>query len=961
MNDEVDQIKERLDLVDVISSYLTLKKAGAHLKANCPFHNEKSPSFMVSAERQTFKCFGCFPAGQLIQTRKGFIEIQDIRKGDFVYTDKGRLRKVNLVFEREYVGDLLEITPKMIVSPVKITGDHNVFVIRTKNCKQVGRKSRICQKNCRQNCPTKYFQNYKIEKIHARELKVNDFLLYPIKQNLNQENKINLFEYTGVRIKSGPKPRDLKTVLIDIDQNFARLAGLYIAEGSSHRAYIRFSFGNHEEYLAREVCLLMDKIFGLKSSIHKRSGNRSGIEVTCCNSILGRAFEVLFGKGAENKKIPDFFIHSNNDILKSLLSGIFDGDGTTTKNQKKGIGGRKSITSISFILAHQLKDILIGMGQRPSITCKKPYFSKDKVNHKASYYINWRENDKTHFSDFIKIGGTDYWLLPIRKIVRSDYSGLVYNLNVDEDHSYLTQSFAVGNCGEGGDIFTFIEKIEGVDFYNALKILADKAGVKLKSNSIKYGDREYKSDKKTKIFEINDWTKKLYHKILIEHPKAKPARDYLNQRGMTEKMILEFEIGYAPLSWELLIKFLEKKGYAPEEAVQAGVAIRNDKGSIYDRFRGRIIFPINNIMGATIAFTSRILKEEDGAAKYINSSESPVYIKGKTIYGLDKAKMAIKETDLAVMVEGNMDVIACHQAGYKNVVATSGTAITLDQLKILNRYGGEIAFSFDSDAAGETAMKRAITMALQNDITTKIIALPAVFKDPDEAIKSDPKNWSRAVEKSRPALEYWIDLLIRKNPDLGVSTKKKIAKEILPVIKTIYSDIEKEYYIKYLSAKLVTSEKALISALSKTKEEAPTQKESAPALSAKFDIFEKMLGLLWHNPALSELIGQEFDEVNSEKLSKFIEMVKKKKIDRDKVPPNEAVILNQYEMIVAEDMESNDGDAIKAEFQFLLARTRSAKKDVLKSNFAQKIKEAEAKGDKEKLKSLLSEFSNLIK
>ena len=523
------------------------------------------------------------------------------------------------------------------------------------------------------------------------------------------------------------------------------------------------------------------------------------------------------------------------------------------------------------------------------------------------------------------------------------------------------QSFKCFGCGEGGDIFSFIEKIEGVDFYNALKILADKAGVKLASKSIKHGNKEYKADKKTSIFEINDWTKKLYHKILIDHPKADKARAYLKKRGMSDETIVEFEIGYAPDSWDLLLKFLDKKGFKEEDAVAAGVAIRNEKGSIYDRFRGRIMFPINNIMGATVAFTSRILIDDPNAAKYINSAESPIYIKGKTIYGLDKAKMNIKESDLAVMVEGNMDVIACHQAGFKNVVATSGTAITVDQLKILNRYGGEIAFSFDSDKAGETAMKRAVTLSLQNDITTKIVSLSGPYKDPDEAIKADPKNWQRAVEKAKPSLEYWIDLLVRKSPDLGVSTKKAIAKEILPVIKTIYSDIEKEYYIKYLAGKLSVSEKALIASLEKTKIENKKSEAKSEEKIAKVTILEKILGLLWREPKLLSEVKKEFDSIGQTAVPSFTKMVQDKQINKEKLDPNETLTLSQYEMLALAGIESPDEDVIKAEFQFLISRYRSENTDHLKAEFAKKIQEAEAAGNKEKVKELLLEFSNLIK
>jgi DNA primase len=524
------------------------------------------------------------------------------------------------------------------------------------------------------------------------------------------------------------------------------------------------------------------------------------------------------------------------------------------------------------------------------------------------------------------------------------------------------QTFKCFGCGEGGDIFTFIEKMEGVDFYNALKILAEKAGVELKKQSVKYGTKEFKSDQKTRIYEINDWAKKLFHKILTDHPKAEKARSYVKNRGISKQTTAEFELGYAPASWDLLVKFLKAKGYEESEMVQAGVAIKSEKGRVYDRFRGRIIFPINNIMGTTVAFTSRILEDDPNQAKYINSAESPVYIKGKTIYGLDKAKMAIKENDLAVFVEGNMDVIACHQAGFKNVVATSGTAMTEEQLKILNRYASVIALSFDHDNAGETAMKKAIKIALQNDINTKIISIEGPYKDPDEAIKADPKNWQRAIDNSRPSLEYWIDLLIKKNPDLSVLTKKAIAKEILPVIKTIFSDIEKEYYIKYLAKKLSVAEKTILNVLEKTKSDEENKVGKNEDSAPKLNITEKILGIIWAHPEMILKVKRTAELKSTEPaINKFAQMVNEKKIDKAKISPEAASAISQYSMVALKELESEDVETIQSELEFLFARLRSDEKEHLKSDFAKKIEMAEAAGDKGKLKELLQEFSSLIK
>lgn len=528
------------------------------------------------------------------------------------------------------------------------------------------------------------------------------------------------------------------------------------------------------------------------------------------------------------------------------------------------------------------------------------------------------------------------------------------------------QSFKCFGCSEGGDVITFIEKMEGLDFYNALKLLAERAGVQLQNSSVKFGEKEFKSDHKTRLFEINEWAKKVYEKIITEHPKAQKARDYIDKRGLSSKTRTEFEIGYAPNSWDFLLRFLRSKGYTDNEIVEAGLAVKSDGGKIYDRFRGRIVFPINNAMGSTIAFTSRILEDDGKSPKYINSSESAIYTKGKTIYGLDKARLAIKESGMAVMVEGNMDVIACHQAGFANVVATSGTALTLDQLKILVRYSPLISFCFDSDNAGQTAMKRAIKIALSNDISVKIIRLPAPHKDPDEAIKADPEIWKKAVSNAKPALEYWVDSLFEAQEELDVAAKKTISREILPVIKIIASEIEKEHYIKYLGEKLSVSEKSLFDALNKTKKDwefhdsiAPQTVSEKPALT----LLEKILGLIWIQPELIASLKGELDDicVADNLLLDFLTMVKAKTFDKQRVKPQEAAILDQLAISILGEGDFNDEATIQSEFLYLLGRHRAEAREKIREEFAQKIRKAEQEGDKEALKKLLSEFSSLIK
>ncbi|MFA5927494.1 MAG: DNA primase [Patescibacteria group bacterium] len=568
--------------------------------------------------------------------------------------------------------------------------------------------------------------------------------------------------------------------------------------------------------------------------------------------------------------------------------------------------------------------------------------------------------DIKHRLDIVEIIGS---YLTLKK-AGVNYKGLC-PFHQEKSPSFLVsaerQTFKCFGCGEGGDIFTFIEKMEGLDFFNALKILADRAGVQLKQDKVSYGNSEYKADKKTRLFEINDWAKKVFVKLLSDHEKAQPARKYLKKRGLSEEAIKNFEIGYAPVSWDFLLRFLKSKGYKEDELFQAGVVVRNDRGGYYDRFRGRIMFPISNVMGHVVGFTSRVLEDNPKEAKYLNSSESAIYHKGEVLYGLDKAKMAIKEADLAVFVEGQMDVIACHQSGFKNVVASSGTAVTEQQLRTLSRYASVVGFSFDRDEAGETAMKRAITLALQNDVSCKIVSLSGPYKDPDEAIKADPKNWTRAVEQAKPALEFWIDLLVRKNPDLSVIAKKKIAKEILPVIKLTYSDIEKESYLKYLSKRLSVSEQSLLDALGKTKADKRATKEIEEIAKHELSLSDRLAALLWHDSKLIKRIPEGHKNIEFTDLKEFGAMVADGFVNKELAPQEEKSRLDQLVLALSENLEFDNPEALQSETDYLIKRISQEEREDLKNQFASRIRQAEEDGNKEKIKELLAEYARLIK
>lgn len=353
-------------------------------------------------------------------------------------------------------------------------------------------------------------------------------------------------------------------------------------------------------------------------------------------------------------------------------------------------------------------------------------------------------------------------------------------------------------CGKGGDIFSFLQEIEGVSFPEALKILADKAGVKLTQSFV----AEINKDKKNRLFEINSKAANFFHRFLLEMAPAKPAREYLEKRGVSKEMIESWQIGFIPEQWDLLTQYLLKRGFNVDDLVAAGLSLKKENNRGYfDRFRGRIMFPISDVHGNVVGFTGRVLVEtENSGGKYVNTPQTEVYDKSRVLYGLHKAKSEIKSKDLAVLVEGQMDVVACHQAGMKNVIAASGTALTEEQIILIKRFTRNLAMAFDADAAGENAAKRGIDAAIAQGMNVKIIQIPkGAGKDADECLKKNPEIWFAAVDKAKLIMEWFFDRVLEKYSLQNSEEKKKAAGDLLEQINKIPERIEQDYWLQKMA------------------------------------------------------------------------------------------------------------------------------------------------------------------
>ena len=366
--------------------------------------------------------------------------------------------------------------------------------------------------------------------------------------------------------------------------------------------------------------------------------------------------------------------------------------------------------------------------------------------------------------------------------------------------SQSKQIYHCFGCHEGGDILAFVQKMEGLDFYETLKLLGERAGVKVEKRSLP--PQEIK--KKDRLREILELTQSFYNKLLTSHPQTEEARAYTKQRGLLPETIEKFKIGFAPDRWDVLMKYLQTQGYTPAEMADAGVLVFNqERKSYYDRFRGRLMIPLRDVNGRVVGFTARAIAKDFEGGKYINTPQTELYDKSRVVFALDLAKQAIKSAGYAVVVEGNMDAISSHQAGVKPVVAVSGTAFTEAQITLIKRFTNTLIFSFDADAAGMLASRRGMELALRAGMVVKALTLP-YGKDPDECIQKDVELWKQAIAAAKPVMDVILSRALTQNDRRTPEGKKAIAADVLSFLRFVTNPVEIEHYVRLLGDELQT-------------------------------------------------------------------------------------------------------------------------------------------------------------
>ena len=405
-------------------------------------------------------------------------------------------------------------------------------------------------------------------------------------------------------------------------------------------------------------------------------------------------------------------------------------------------------------------------------------------------------------------------------------------------HSEKTPSFVVsperqiwhcfGGCNKGGDVYSFLMEYEKLEFPEALRMLAKRAGVTLTSGIESSGQ----AFQKESLYKINSLAKEYYHFVLTKHKAGKNALEYIKKRGINDKVIETFALGFSPATGTALSDYLiKKKKISSKDVIDAGLGFQRG-GNVVDFFRGRLMFALIDHRDNVVGFSGRDLTNSDNTSKYINTRETLIYHKGEHFYGLNITKEAIRRENQVIVVEGEFDVLSCFQNGVANVVAVKGTALTDMQANLLSRFSQKITFCFDADKAGQEAIKRSLVVVEKKGLTPTVIDIPGA-KDPDEAIATNPASFKKAVKEDIPIYDYLLAKALSSEDIETADGKKKIADELLPFIAQITNEIIKEHYLKKIADSLSTSYESIAKEAERVVKKETKPLNKVPAIDVK--------------------------------------------------------------------------------------------------------------------------------
>ncbi|MCX6763944.1 MAG: DNA primase [Candidatus Moranbacteria bacterium] len=596
----------------------------------------------------------------------------------------------------------------------------------------------------------------------------------------------------------------------------------------------------------------------------------------------------------------------------------------------------------------------------------------------------------------------------LKDYIRLDKAGANYRA-LCPFHNEKTPSFMVSEdkgiwhcfgCGKGGDIFGFIMEIEGIEFREAIKLLAERAGVQLKIANPKL------AAERNKTLEILELAVKFYETQLWKGNGKIKILNYLKGRGLKEETIKEFRLGYAPPGWRNLLTFLTGRGYKIEDIKKTGLLVdknanQNSKSQIpnhkqiqnfnpakagqnsncYDRFRDRIIFPIADVNSRVVGFSARVAPGGDESqAKYVNTPETEVYHKSRALYGIDKAKAVMRTKDNVLLVEGNMDVIAASQAGIKNVVAVSGTALTPDQVDIIKRYTKTIKMCFDMDNAGEAATKKSIALGFTKDMDVQVVEL-AGGKDAADIVQKDPRIFLAAAEKSKRAMDYLFDRSFSRYDRKSPEGKRKITGELIAMISAVENAIERSHWVKALAERLGIGESVLTDTLRKaTLEEKLKYKSDETAFKNSFaekikieTLLNSLAGLMLVYPEVWKNIKKENEIIYShseiikfiadegEKIGFDFDQLVKSIDDQEKKAQIEQVYFGKrYRLGLNNVLEETElADPLREAKELVTEIEHEIKREKMQQ-ISRDLESAEQKGDQDAVLFLKQQFNEIL-
>ncbi len=748
-----EQLKNSIDIVDIISNYIELKKAGANYKANCPFHHENTPSFIVSPSKQIFRCFGCLAPTEEIRTNKGLKEIQHIEIGDVVYASNGMETEVIKTLKHKPQYEILKFKTDLINDWSFFTENHDMLIVSKEEAFKKLPYIRV-EKNRTQ----KFYKVIKKRKhikpivlnsttIFAKEVKRGDYFLYPINREIDNRDSLDISSFWE-KNRLGKNVKKIETVKITTDLMW--LFGIYIAEGSTYRGGIKFSLHSKERAYADKIIKVLKDSFNKKASLFYPKNRKNSLKVTCSSTNLEFIFKKLFSRGAINKNYPYFFNYLKRPLREALLKGLMDGDGCYSNG---------TYATISRNLAYSVVDLAISLEMIPALYQRKAYKDKKGVHYKKYYEILFRKRESLK-SFFEEINGIKYLLIRVKEIEKGNREEFVYDITVrDKSHSFLTKSFLVGNCGTAGDAIKFVQEYEKLNYPEALEKIASIMNFSLVHTK--------KRDNFSEIRRVLEQIQKWYRKNLNLNQRAK---EYLLSRGVNTQSIEEFGIGYIGKSNDL-IEFLSNNFLPFDKAEEAGVIANGDK-EYYARLTNRITFPIYSPSDEIVGFGGRTIVNHP--AKYINSPQTKLFNKSQLLYGYSKAKTYIYREKKIIICEGYLDVILFHQVGFHTAVATLGTALTEEHLPILKKAKPDIILAYDGDKAGINAGLKASKILSIHGFNGSVVLFPE-GKDPADMIADGRVDEVASLLKDGKELIPFTIEMIAKSYNLNNSIEKESA------------------------------------------------------------------------------------------------------------------------------------------------------------------------------------------